>query len=286
MQSRKFVPAKATDKSARPVLHDDDSDEDVPADLASDLDRKFVTSLARGLDLLRAYQRAAGPLGNAELAALTGIPKPTVSRLTFTLTQLGNLKLDRNSGRYELSPAVLGLGYPVLANLKIRHLAYDAMQQIAAEGGLSVAMAAISRHNLIYVHTCAPSHVPTRRLDVGSRVSLVHTAIGRAYLAGVSEDERAMHFRYFKERLPDQWPDLRDRVDRAIDEVKTRGFCLFDREWNQDVRAVAAPIISRDGSIVLSANCASPAFQTSVERMVEDIGPRLAHMTQELARVA
>ncbi|MDH3232081.1 MAG: helix-turn-helix domain-containing protein, partial [Alphaproteobacteria bacterium] len=51
-------------------------------------DRQFVTALARGLEVLRAFQEG-GPLGNQEIARRTGLPKPTVSRLTHTLKQLG-----------------------------------------------------------------------------------------------------------------------------------------------------------------------------------------------------
>jgi DNA-binding IclR family transcriptional regulator len=54
-------------------------------------DRKFVTALARGLEVLRACTPTEGLLGNGELVERTGLPKPTVSRLTHTLTKLGYL---------------------------------------------------------------------------------------------------------------------------------------------------------------------------------------------------
>src|SRR5256885_13076191 len=49
-------------------------------------DRKFVTALARGLEVLRVFTPTEGLLGNGEIAERTGLPKPTVSRLTYTLT--------------------------------------------------------------------------------------------------------------------------------------------------------------------------------------------------------
>ena len=54
-------------------------------------DRKFVTALARGLEVLRVFTPTEGLLGNGEIAERTGLPKPTVSRLTYTLTKLGYL---------------------------------------------------------------------------------------------------------------------------------------------------------------------------------------------------
>ncbi|MEE3101429.1 MAG: helix-turn-helix domain-containing protein, partial [Pseudomonadota bacterium] len=83
-------------------------------------DRKFVWSLARAFELLHAFRPGQGPLGNAELSARTGLPKATVTRLTYTLTQLGYLRQSEIDGRYQPSPALLAIAYPVLANIGIR----------------------------------------------------------------------------------------------------------------------------------------------------------------------
>ena len=54
----------------------------------------FSTTLAHGLDVLGAFRNGSGSLSNADLAASTGLSRPTVSRLTYTLAQLGYLKRD------------------------------------------------------------------------------------------------------------------------------------------------------------------------------------------------
>ena len=58
----------------------------------------FITALARGLDVLRCFRSEPKTLGNQELARLTGLPKPTISRITFTLTELGYLRYLAESG--------------------------------------------------------------------------------------------------------------------------------------------------------------------------------------------
>ena len=52
---------------------------------------QFVSSVARAFSLLRCFESGAQHLGNQEMARQTGLPKPTVSRLTFTLSALGYL---------------------------------------------------------------------------------------------------------------------------------------------------------------------------------------------------
>ena len=81
------------------------------AEGTSSKDRQFVTALARGLDILRAFHAGEGMLGNQEIAHRTGLPKPTVARLTHTLTELGYLNYIRRFRKYELGASVLALGY-------------------------------------------------------------------------------------------------------------------------------------------------------------------------------
>src|SRR5919198_4114338 len=112
----------------------------VDLDASTTKDRQFVTSLARGLEILRAFAPNETLLGNQEIAQRTGLPKPTVSRLTHTLTKLGYLSYAPRLGKYQLGTPVLALGYAVLANLGVRNLARPLMQEIADFSRGSVAV--------------------------------------------------------------------------------------------------------------------------------------------------
>src|SRR6201985_2393228 len=93
----------------------------VPAARSVAEDPSFATTLAHGLDILAAFQTAGGALSNADLATHTGLSRPTVSRLTYTLAQLGYLKRN-DKGRFELGLGVLAAAYPVLSALKVRQM--------------------------------------------------------------------------------------------------------------------------------------------------------------------
>jgi hypothetical protein len=90
-----------------------------PCDRPSD-DRQFVSALARGLRVLRVFASAHETLSNRALADRTALSKPTISRLTYTLSRLGYLSHDRETGRYRLGPGALSLGYASLSNLDAR----------------------------------------------------------------------------------------------------------------------------------------------------------------------
>src|SRR5471032_524817 len=113
-------------------------------------DPSFSTTLAHGLDVLAAFRSASGSLSNADLAAFTGLSRPTVSRLTYTLTQLGYLKRDAK-GRFELGLGILAAAYPVLSALKVRQLARPLMREFASYAGGTVSIAMPFGIDFIYI---------------------------------------------------------------------------------------------------------------------------------------
>jgi DNA-binding IclR family transcriptional regulator len=102
-----------------------------PGQDPAERDSQFVTALARGLDVLRAFHPKDGALGNQQLAERTGLPKPTVSRLTYTLSRLGYLTHLPEVGKYVLGAGVLSLGFTCLGAMGIRQIARPFMQELA-----------------------------------------------------------------------------------------------------------------------------------------------------------
>jgi Transcriptional regulator len=100
-------------------------------DSSTPKDRKYVEALARGLDVLRAFTHGSVVLGNQEISRITGLPKATVSRMTYTLTQLGYLCYSQQHEKYQLDSGVLALGYAYVSNLRVRQLAKPYMDAFA-----------------------------------------------------------------------------------------------------------------------------------------------------------
>ncbi len=255
-----------------------------PASRAGDAgnDRKFVSALARGLEVLRAFSPTEGLLGNGELVARTGLPKPTVTRLTYTLTKLGYLTYVERLGKYQLAPAALALGYSALANMRIRQIARGSMQALADYADASVALGTRDRLDIIYVEHCRSRRGVMLRLGLGSRIPIANTAMGRALIAGLPEAERDWLLGYLRREAGKAWPKLRAGIERAIDDVATRGFTLALGEWERDINAVGVPLMAPDGSGVFAFNCGAPAFQFTRERLESDIGPRLVNMVRNV----
>jgi DNA-binding IclR family transcriptional regulator len=252
-------------------------------DAPSAKDRKYVTALARGFEIMRAFRPGGGPMGNQELSRATGIPKATVTRLTHTLAALGYLRTVSSRGKYEPTESILALGYAVLSNMPLRQLASGPMHELAARHEVSVALASRDRLSMIFTETVNSHALSTLHLEVGARVPIHTTAAGRAFLAGLSAQERQFFHDRFAERMPaEAWAALRPRLDAAVAEVDRRGFCYVEDEWHQGMRAVGVPLFADGGRRVLSMICGAPAFAVSREALETELGPRLTHLCRNL----
>jgi hypothetical protein len=167
-----------------------------PHDLSAD--RQFSMNLARGLEVLRAFTPAEPMLGNREISDRTGLPKPTVSRLTYTLTLLGYLSRDAGLQKYRLGSGVLSLGHPLLANLHVRQVARPLMEQLARTTGCTVNLGMRDRANVVYVDTVRGDPANHYLPDIGSTRPLLAASIGRALILDCALAERTAILNWLK----------------------------------------------------------------------------------------
>ncbi|CAN5336107.1 IclR family transcriptional regulator [soil metagenome] len=238
--------------------------------------RLFVTALARGLEVLGAFRAGDGALGNLELARRTELPKPTISRITHTLTQLGYLAYNSRLGTYELGGRTLTLSYAALANLDIRRVARPIMQHLAETHNLHIALAVRDKLMMLNVETCEGHGLVGLRLAPGSRVPIAVTAIGKAYLTAVSEDERDRVMDSLRLQYGDDWPLIKRSVETSIRDVEQRGFCVSTGEWRKDINAAGAPIAALGGGVTYALSFGGPAYLVSQDQLEHEYGPALA----------
>ena len=245
-------------------------------------DRNFVIALSRGLDVLRAFRPHDGMLGNQEIAARTNLPKPTVSRMTYTLTKLGYLVQVPRFEKYQLTPAAMGLGYSALANLGIHQLSEPYREQVMRETGGAVAIGGRDRLQMIYFGQSRHGLALGVQLDVGAHVPIATTAMGRAYLWALSQDRREALMSELRDHHGRSWPKIRDGVLRAGDVFHKHGFTISAGEWQDDIHAAGVALHLDDGTGPYAFNCGAPAFRFSEDRLMQDIGPRLLAMVRNI----
>jgi len=245
-------------------------------------DRQFVNALARGLEVLRCFRPGEQFLANADLAKRCGIPRPTISRLTYTLTKLGYLNYDEKLGKYQLGAGVLALGYRMLGNFDVRKLARAPMLELAEYARASVSLGTRDRLSMVYIETCRSSANVTLRLDVGSRIPIATTAMGKALLCVLPQAERDYLLDHVRQHEPERWPRIKAGIEQAYKDYLDLGFCISAGEWQGDVHAVGVPTFGADGEQLMAFNCGGPAFLFSRDKLVGDLGPRLVTLVKQL----
>jgi DNA-binding IclR family transcriptional regulator len=218
----------------------------MPRDKKGEVDRKFVEALARGLDILRAFNPGDGFLGNQEIAQRTGLAKSSISRLTYTLTSLGYLTYSKRLEKYQLGAGVLALGYAFVSNLAIRQVANPLMKDLSIETGTSVGLADRDRLDMIYVDHCAPKDIVT-----------------------------------FKEKLGDKFEAVKAGVDQALENYEKFGYCYSWGDWEPDTTAIAVPLKLTQGQIYVF-NAGGPAFRLSQEFLRDEVAPQLKSMVRNI----
>jgi|tagenome__1003787_1003787.scaffolds.fasta_scaffold20275349_1 DNA-binding IclR family transcriptional regulator len=250
-------------------------------------DRQFATTVAKGFSILRCFTPVNPVLGNSELAQRTGLGRPTVSRFTYTLTKLGYLRTDNRTGKYRLTPAVVALGYPVLATMSLRQLARPLMNSLAERTHASVSMGVRDRLSIVYVETSrSTANAAAQMSDVGLRYPIASTAIGHAYVAGCDAAERAAVLNEMKVLTPKAWAQYAHRLREAQQEFARKGFCSSYGEQHSDYCAVGVSFgRTVDGESIVF-NCVAPLAAVSRRQLESSVGRQLVSMVDQLRSMA
>jgi DNA-binding IclR family transcriptional regulator len=272
--------------NARRAAHPTDEDEEEQAldTAAGKEDRHFVTALARGLDVLRAFKSGEERLGNQELSERCKLPKSTVTRLTYTLTKLGYLHHIPESGRYRLGMATLTLGGTTLARLDVKEVSRPLMQALAYETSTLISLGVRDDMSMLYIENCRGHSIVTLRLEIGSRIPLATTAMGRAYLAGVPDSVR----QGLEERIqafdPMNWQRVEPGIRQAMSDLAEHGCCCSFGEWHKEINGIAVPLSLGNGLPVMVVNAAGPAQTLPAQTFMREVRPALIATVREIER--
>lgn len=251
-----------------------------PHDLATD--RQFTMNLARGLEVLRAFTAATPLLGNREIADRTGLPKPTISRLTYTLTLMGYLSRDPAGQKFRLGPGVLSLAHPLLASMHVRQLAKPLMESLARQTGCTVNLGMRDRGNVVYIDSVradtANQHLP----DIGSSRPLLPASIGRALILACPPAERTAILNYIKVQDRTLFTTWREAWEADQKRFAARGYCHSLGDWRKDIHAVAVPVRQGRGEPPLAINCTLAAYRVRDDNLVREVVPLLKDAARQL----
>lgn len=248
-------------------------------------DPNFMLSLARGLEVLRAFEGRPS-LTTTEAARIAGLNRPSAGRCLHTLVQLGYVR--EQGGRYSLTPRLLPLACGFLTSTPLASASQAVANTLRDMLMETVSVAALDPADpgrIIYIARAEKNQIIAAPLMVGSTLPSHCTSMGRVllaamapaaredWLAGAVLEPRTEHTLVDPERLRD--------VLRAVSEQR---WCIVEEELEPGLRSLAVPVRGHDGQVVAALNVATFSHAHPREHLLEACLPDLRAAAGQLER--
>jgi IclR family transcriptional regulator, pca regulon regulatory protein len=257
-----------------------------PLNIAAEIDAmndpNFMTSLARGLAVLRAFSDQRRSLTIAQISHKTGIPRAAVRRCLYTLKELGYADADGNN--FSLKSKVLTLGYSYLSSTPLTVSTAPYLNAISRTLNESCSLAVLEDDEILYVARSATSRIMSVSLNTGSRLPAYCTSLGRVMLAHLPPEELDAYLgrvklKAFTERTVVSAARLRE----ILDGVRGDGYALLEEELEMGLRSLAVPVRGASGNVLAALNVGVHASRVSARQMLEEFLPVLLRGAQDLS---
>lgn len=239
------------------------------SDGIAEMDKEFVSAIARAMTVLEAFDADRPEMTLSELADLTGITPATVRRCLHTLSVTGHI---RQSGRrFRLGPRVLTLAQGYAAANRIEDLVARELRLLVESFDDPSSVAVLDGLQVAYIATIARPSALRPSARVGTRYPAHATALGKVLLAYASPQTQAD---FLRTPLLDAPTDrtIRDpaALAQALARVAAQGYAVSIDELDYGVASIAVPILDATGRCVAAINSSGYSGRQSEASLVAD----------------
>jgi len=251
--------------------------------------RDFVEALARGLDVICAFGPTAMEMTVSDVAARTGLARPTARRLLITLEDLGYVR--STDGVFSLTAKTLELGTAHIAALGLWDVARPHMVALVEQTRESSSMSQLDGSDIVYVARVPVPKIIALAVSIGTRFPAVATSMGRVLLADLSDDalNAVLALPSQSGIIPRVTPSITE-LRESLKEIRERGWAISDEQLSVGIRSIAAPVRDASGVTVAALNVTTHAAETSVDHLLNAHLPRLlkaaADITDEFSHLS
>jgi IclR family pca regulon transcriptional regulator len=236
--------------------------------------RDYVNSLARGLEVLRTFNRTGRKMTLSQVALETGNTRAGARRILLTLIHEGYAVADGKL--FDLTPQVLELGHSVLSSKGVWEIAKPFIDNLSAETQESVSAAILDKFDVVYVSGAQYHRVISVGISVGARFPAHCTANGRVLLAAQPDDQWSDMLRKIElTKMTDKTVTDPKEFRQILQNVREQGWSFVNQELEIGLMSISAPVKTNAGVLVGAINIGVPTLRMSPEKMVSDVLPML-----------
>ena len=245
--------------------------------------KDFVEALARGLEVIRSFDRLHMKQTISQISERTLLARPTVLRLLITLEELGYVRELDN--KYSLTPKVVDLGMAYISALGLYGAAKPHMETLSKQVDQTVSLAELDGSDIVYTGRVEVPKIVSVGVTVGARLPSASTALGRVLLADLSQAELEEVLN--TPTLSMFYPRTNFTVDQLcprLEKVRNNGWAESDEDLQYGVHAIAAPIRGEHGAVVAAVGIGVHTSEVSKDVIRDNYLPLLleaAHGIEE-----
>ena len=245
-------------------------------------DPSFMTSLARGLAVVKAFSDQRRAMTIAQISHKTGIPRAAVRRCLYTLKQLGYA--DSEANNFFLKPKILTLGYSYLSSTPLTISAQPCLNQVSRSLNESCSLAVMDEGEVLYISRSATSRVMSVALNAGSRLPAYCTALGRVMLAAMTESQLNDYFSECELRTYTERTLVSEEKLRVLlRDVGQTGYAIVEEELEIGLQSIAVPVRGASGAVVAALNIATQTTRVTRHQLEHAFLPTLLNAASELS---
>jgi len=243
---------------------------------------KPIRAVERALDVLLCFSKESPELTLTEISERVQLHKSTVHRVLATLEKARFLEHDSATARYRLGLRLLELASLVLEHVDLRRQAWPYLVRLAQEHRETVDLGILDGTDIVYLDVIDSPQRVKLAVAPGQRLPACCTASGKAILAFLPEEQVRQLLAQGLPRYTNHTIISSDGLLADLRAARERGFAISQEEYEEDIHAVAAPILSIRQEPLAVVALAGPAFRLSTERMME-LGPRVRQCADDIA---
>jgi DNA-binding IclR family transcriptional regulator len=231
----------------------------VPTDVPGD-DRQGIQSVEIAMTVLAAVEAGGAPVSLTQIARATEMATSKVHRYMVSLSRAGLVAQSRESGLYDLGPALRRLGLAALRRTDEVGLVTDGLPGLRDRTSHAVNLAIWSDHGPVNVRWQYGSYALPITVRIGAIMPLATTSVGRVFLAHLpgSLTDPVL-------RADADHPLGATELKRIKDEVLRTGYATTTDSMIPGVTSVAAPVVADTMPTPLAVGVALPARSTPAE---------------------
>jgi DNA-binding IclR family transcriptional regulator len=241
-----------------------------------------IQVVSRAFDVLRCFEGHDSRLGNLEISNRCGLPRSTVSRLTHTLTRMGQLVYLPRDQKYRIGPSAVAMSASMMKGAQLRSMIRQRLQEVAEQLPGTVGFVVPDRFHLVYLQFARSAAALGLHEGTGSRISMASTAAGAAYTAALAPEVGDAFIADMEREAPEAAKILRPRIEANRQLLRERGYVVACGLWSPHINGLAVPIWSPQYQTFVVVTIGLLSAMYDEERLHAEVAPLMVALGRSL----